>query len=860
MKSKLTVFATIALASHSAQAANIFWADIAGNTNWTNGSSWVAILPNPATAPSNSAVTDTATFTSIANAQPYLNVGTGTRSVNGIDFQLPAGGLNFTSDAGAILRLGSTGIDATTQLSGESTVGVTNIRVEGGSHEWTLFSNTSNSSTSTFTVSSNIELGTSMTVRSNRNTAGGNVGIVNLNGAISGSFNLSLTSPSAARNTINLTGSSSYIGTTTITQVTATANSLANGGSNSALGSTGDIILGTNAAVAYLTFQNLSTDGSTDRLLSLKGTTTGNPYIVYNDDADNTIAFTNSGNTGDTVGTYTTDIIFGLGGTNTGNNIFGQIINDRNPTNKTTLRKLGAGTWVINNSGNTYTGGTQVNGGLLRIDAAGALGSGNLAFASGGVLGLGAGDLTARTVGTGADQVSWTGSGGLAAFGANRTVSFGTPGTSIVWSATNFIGNGNTLILGHAAADATLIWDQALNLFNGSRTVQVNDGPAAIDAKMSRFITGGSTVGANIFNKSGAGTLALTANNSYNGDTNVNVGTLMIGDGGASGGVSTNSLNIIVSSGATLAVNRSNTLIQGTANLITAISGDGGFAQVGSGTTEFTLANVYTGPTTISAGTLKLNVSDVLPDTSAISIGSAVLNTADGVAEETGTLAVTGAATINLGAGSTFVFADSNLQDWTGGSLNITGDFVAGSSIKFATSGGLEPSQLAVISVNGGGTGTYTLNPSGFLVVGSSSPYDTWAGGPGLPFDGDSNGDGVSNGMAFLLGASGPSTSVTLPVVTQSGGNLLLNFNCLPVSARSGATFKVEYSTNLASWATTTDVVPDATDGIPDNNVTFEVEAGPAGPPALNSVQAIIDTAAAAGGGKLFARLKAVKP
>ena len=67
-------------------------------------------------APANNLTADTATFTSVPNAQPHLNV-TGTRSVIGIDFQLPTGGLNFTSDPGATFRLGATGIDATTRFS-----------------------------------------------------------------------------------------------------------------------------------------------------------------------------------------------------------------------------------------------------------------------------------------------------------------------------------------------------------------------------------------------------------------------------------------------------------------------------------------------------------------------------------------------------------------------------------------------------------------------------------------------------------------------------------------------------------------------------------------------------------------------
>lgn len=777
MKAKLTILATIALSFHYAHAAERVWADSAGNTNWTSTLSWVDGL-----VPSNSAVTDTATFNSVANAQPHLNVGAATRSVNGIDFRLADGGLNFTSDAGAILRLGSTGIDATTQLSGESTVSVTNMRLEGGSHTWNLFSNTTNASTSTFSVSSNIELATDLIVLPNRNSGSGNVGIVNLSGNISESGGiraLTLRGASAASNTINLTGTSSYTGTTTIQQVAATANSLANATVNSALGNSGTVILGNNAAVARLTFQNLSVDGSTDRLLSLRGTLDTQPYILANNDADNTIAFTNSGNTGDTVGTYTTDLIFALGGTNTGNNTFGQVINDRNGTNKTSLRKENPGTWVLTNS-NTYTGETIVNGGLLRIDNAAALGGGNLDV-SGGVLGLGAGDMTTRAVGTGAGQVQWTGSGGFAAFGAERTVHFGTPGTSINWTATNFIGSGNTLILGHSSADATLHWQQAISFAGSLRTVQVNNGSADVDARMSGNIAGGGSSG---LNKTGAGTLELT---------------------GAS--------------------------------------------------------NTYAGATNITAGTLRLGGSNKLPNTTNVTIEAATLDVGAGFTDTVGTLICTGAATINLGTGATLVFADSNLEDWTGGTLNITGDFT-NTSIKFTTSGGLSAGQLAVISVNGSGTGTYTLDPSGYLVPGGGgSAYDTWAGGPGLPIDGDANGDGVNNGLAFLLGAANKDENAInrLPTVTQSGGNLVLDFDCLPVSARGGVTFKVEHSTNLADWTATTNVVPDETNAVPDNNVTFEVEAGPVGPPALNSVKATIGSAAA-DGGKLFARLKAEKP
>lgn len=848
MKPKFLVLTTLALSVHYAQGAPITWADLAGNTNWGSGTSWVGGV-----APANSFYSsgDVAIFTSVANAQPNLAA---TRSVNGIDVQLPSGGLNFTSDPGAVLNVGFNGIDATTQLEGENVVSVESIKLNNSAPTFALFSNADNASTSTFTFSSNINLnGLTLHVKSNRSDTDGNVGIVNLSGNISGSPSpsLRLSSLGGAHNTINLTGNSSYTGSTRIEQVRVTANSLANDGVNSALGSSGPIFLGYNAAYAELEFKDLSVDSSTDRFLNLRGTSGSSAYRITNSDPDHTIAFTNPGDTGDTTGTYTTNLVFSLSGSNTGDNIFGQVINDRNGTNKTMLRKEGSGTWVLTNI-NTYTGETFVNGGLLRIDNADALGSGNLTV-NGGVLGLKTGDMTSRTVGTGDGQVTWTNSGGFAAFGADRTVSFGTPGTSIAWNATDFIGNNRILVLGHWTSDATLIWDQQLSLAGDPRTVYVYDGSAAIDAKISRSINGGDSISNDdVLNKSGAGTLALTANSFHFGDTNVNGGTLMIGAGGTSGGTSTNSLNITVASGATLAANRSNTLTQGTANLITAISGEGGFAQVGSGNTVFMLANVYTGPTTVAAGTLTLGASGVLPDTSAVSIGAATLDTSDGVAEDAGTLATTGAAIINLGIGATIAFADSSALelDWTG-TLNITGDFVPGSSIRFGTtSSALSAGQLATISVNGSGAGTYSLNASGYLVVaGVGTPYDNWAGASA--FTDDDNGDGLDNGLAWILGAASPNVGALdkLPAVSNPTGYLQLDFT--RVNPYAPAKLYVEYGSDLSGW---TKLELPASTGTIGGDIEVTVAGG-----TPDAVQVKIPTSHATGG-KLFTRLSVENP
>ncbi|MEY3895846.1 MAG: hypothetical protein RLZZ214_1366, partial [Verrucomicrobiota bacterium] len=130
----------------------------------------------------------------------------------------------------------------------------------------------------------------------------------------------------------------------------------------------------------------------------------------------------------------------------------------------TGLNKTGPGVLSLTNT-NTYPGTTTVSDGVLRLQNAAALPSANLQLTGGAILGLGAGDLTARTIGTGVDQIQWLGSGGFAAFGANRAVRF-TPdsNTSINWTATNFIGTGRVLILSHDTADATLLWQQRISL------------------------------------------------------------------------------------------------------------------------------------------------------------------------------------------------------------------------------------------------------------------------------------------------------------------------------------------------------------------------------------------------------------
>jgi hypothetical protein len=129
-----------------------------------------------------------------------------------------------------------------------------------------------------------------------------------------------------------------------------------------------------------------------------------------------------------------------------------------------------------------------------------------------------------------------------------------------------------------------------------------------------------------------------------------------------------------------------------------------------------------------------------------------------------------------------------------------------------------------------------------------------------VTFNGDTNGDGVQDGLAFLLGAANPDDNALglLPTVTETSGGLVMAFDMLDSASRGTATLSVEHSSDLGiSDAWTTVAVPDS-DGGPTDGVTFLVGTA-SGSPSVHSVTATIGSSEAAAG-KLFGRLKAVKP
>jgi fibronectin-binding autotransporter adhesin len=196
------------------------------------------------------------------------------------------------------------------------------------------------------------------------------------------------------------------------------------------------------------------------------------------------------------------------------------------------VRKTGAGILTLDKA-NTYTGTTEIAGGTLALDGAGTIGTGALLM-SGGTF-----DISNAASG-------WTGNG--------------------------LSGSG------------------AISL--GSNSLEVNVGGTDPDI-FSGTITGGPGTGQLV--KDGSGTLVLTGTNSYNGWTQINAGTLQVGNGGTTGTLG----NGVAINDGTLVFNRSDSM-----TVSNAITGGGRLTQSGSGATTLTGASSYGGATEVEAGIL----------------------------------------------------------------------------------------------------------------------------------------------------------------------------------------------------------------------------------------------------------------
>jgi len=308
----------------------------------------------------------------------------------------------------------------------------------------------------------------------------------------------------------------------------------------------------------------------------------------------------------------------------------------------------------------------------------------------------------------------------------------------------NFSAPTGTGTLGIAEAGSTT--------FSGAITI---NNTATLDA-----VSGGTASFTNVLSgpgsitKTGAGSVVLSAANTYTGTTTINEGNLQLGDGGTTGSLSTSSA---ITNNGTLTINRSNAVSQGNDFSGSTIAGTGGLTQAGSGTTTLTAANTYSGNTVVSAGKLEVN------NTTGSGTGTGTVTVQSGATLQ-GTGTITGLTTIQSAA-----FYEAGTAS-TVGTLNFTAATVEnGSQGNFhLTANGMND------RLNVTGSGQFTVGTTAaFKVFLDYTPTATdffnlldWVGAIG----GDTN---VADNLIFDLGDDTPGAGLAWDTSTFNSDGVL---------------------------------------------------------------------------------------
>jgi fibronectin-binding autotransporter adhesin len=333
---------------------------------------------------------------------------------------------------------------------------------------------------------------------------------------------------------------------------------------------------------------------------------------------------------------------------------------------------------------------------------------------------------TINNVIAGISGLNKTGAGTLVLTGANTY----TGGTSIsagalsVDSDTELGDASNSLALNGGTLRVT---GTTFNQTARAITLGVNGGGFDIADAANTFTLNQALSGNGGLNKLGAGTLLVTADNSYTGGTTISGGTLQLGNGGTAGSITGNVVN-----NGTLVFNRADSVVFGGA-----MSGAGNMLQAGPGLLTLTGdSGAFTGASNVAAGILEVDgklggsvsVAGGATLTGVGAVGSTTLASGSILApgnasSPIGTLTVNG--NLSFASGTTYQ-VQVDPAGTTSDLVHVTGTAaLAGSVVHIGPGGNFAPSQTyTILTADGGVTGAFDSVASNFAFLAPTITYD----------------------------------------------------------------------------------------------------------------------------------------
>jgi autotransporter-associated beta strand protein len=768
-----------------------------GRTQTITGNAAVDITGSIADGPGTGADGLSYTGTSILTLSG-AGIYTGATTMNGVGGTLRTTATGSLGTASLAIINGTAELNNTAQTVGAITFGSS--------------TNTAQTSTATLTLASGTTLTQTGSLVSNDNVnsqpSSINGGTIDINGTRTwtvddtASLDADLTVSSIIQNTgtvgtftKNGTGRLVLTGNNTFADIFAVADGIVRIQHANALGSTaggttvnsGDVLEITSGIT--VTGEALLLNGSgvstTGALRSLSGTNAWTGTIDLGSDAriqadagsQLTVSAITAGGTG-------RDVTFGGDGEHIVNGRIGS--GGTNPVDQ--VLKVGAGTLTLNNTANDFTGTVTINDGTLKLGASEVIPNAEVVAINKGTFQLNgqAETITSLTLGAATTTVAGntanvidTPTGGILRLGGNSTYNAGSVGFE----------NGQATISAN------------LDLNNASRTFTVNDNTTLTEELVISGAISNSGPTAAGLTKGAAGTLVISASNTYNGTTTINAGTIKLGANNALpdtpltldqrlGGVSTLDLAGRSDAITTLTLSGNSTTVVNSTSQIIDSTGGGVLKLGGSVTYNIGAATFHNSMSTISAN-VDLNganrtftINDSTNATTDVLVSGTIVNSG-----ATAGITKAGAGTLALTAANTY----DGITTVSAGALQV------GSSGTGQTGTGAVTAQTSS-TIFGTGTvrgSTFTAASGSTIHAGDTTASNSYGTLTFTPVSG-SGSIQFQSGSSVILGINPGGTSDLLNFVGTGTNTLTFNAN-LTVGPATLAPTNAEVF-NLLDW------------------------------------------------------------